>query len=117
MPNKKNILHNINEPLNEEQLLNYVANNLQEEETYALELEMQQNEFMNDAVEGLQSFKEQQHIQSYVNELNKQLVQQTTKKKNRRNKRKLKDQDWIVITTLIIIMLCILGYIVIKKMQ
>lgn len=115
MSEPKNILPNQVE-LNEEQLLNYVDDQLTNEQRHALEMEMLNNPFMQDAVEGLQAFKNKQAIEDYVFELNKQLQKQTTKKKIRKGKRKLKEQDWIVISVVIILMLCIFGYMVIKKL-
>jgi ribosomal silencing factor RsfS len=117
MSNAKHILPNQEHALNEEQLLNYVANNLSNEQRNSIEMEMEHNPFMNDAIEGLQAFKDEQKIQAYVNELNKQLIKQTTKKKIRKSKRKLKEQDWIIISVIIVIMLCLLGYIVVNKLQ
>lgn len=115
MSEPKNILSNHTE-LNEEQLLNYVDDQLTNEQRHALEMEMLNNPFMQDAVEGLQAFKNKQAIEDYVFELNKQLQHQTTKKKTRKSKRKLKEQDWIMISVVIILMLCIFGYMVIKKL-
>ncbi len=116
MPNSNNILPPDNQ-LNEEQLLNYLNDNLSDEERHALEMEMVDNNFMNDAVEGLQDFKSKQNIQDYVNQLNHQLIKQTTKKRIRKGKRKLKQQDWIVISVMIIIILCLLGYVVVKEFE
>lgn len=116
MPNSNNILPD-NEQLNEEQLLKYLENTLSDEERHALEMQMVDNDFMNDAVEGLQNFKNKQNIQDYVYQLNHQLIKQTTKKRIRKGKRKLKQQDWIVISVMIIIVLCLLGYVVVKEFE
>jgi hypothetical protein len=116
MPNSKNI-PSANEQLNEEQLLNYLENNLSDNERHALEMQMADNDFINDAVEGLQDFKSKQNIQHYVNQLNHHLIKQTTKKRIRKRKRKLKQQDWIVISVMIVIVLCLLGYVVVKEFE
>lgn len=116
MPNSNNILPD-NEQLNEEQLLKYLENTLSDEERHALEMQMVDNDFINDAVEGLQSFNNKQNIQDYVYQLNHQLIKQTTKKRIRKGKRKLKQQDWIVISVMIIIVLCLLGYVVVKEFE
>ena len=116
MSNIKNILPP-DDQLNEEQLLNYLNNNLSDEERHALEMEMVDNNFINDAVEGLQDFKSKQNIQDYVDQLNHQLIRHTTKKRIRKGKRKLKQQDWIVISVMIIVILCLLGYVVVKEFE
>jgi DNA primase len=106
-----------NDELNEEQLLNYIANNLSDKERHTVESQMLENDFINDAIEGLQQFQNKQHIEDYVYQLNKHLAKQTAKKKIKIAKRKLKQQDWIVIAVIIILMLCLLGYLVVKELE
>lgn len=98
-------------------ILNYVNDSLSEEQRHALEMEMLENEFMNDAVEGLQQFNDKQSLPDVVKNLNHQLIKQTTKYKVRKHKRKIPEQTLLIISIIIILMLCILGYWFIKKME
>jgi len=99
----------------DEDLLAYVQENLSAEQRYALELKMAENNFINDAVEGLEQIKDKQNIQDYVKDLNHQLRKQTHKKRVRKHKRKLKTQELIIIVAVVILILCAIGYIVISQ--
>ena len=74
------------------------------------------DDFENDAVEGLDSFKYKEQIQYMVDMLNLDLKKKTEKKKKLKEKMKLKDQPWLYISVLIIILLIVLSYIVINRL-
>lgn len=117
---KKNI-HNNNQPPNEideQKVLQYINNNhnLPQEE-YAIEQQMEEDAFLKDAIEGLQAMNNKQNIEEYVIELNHQLKKQINQKKKRKEKRKLQKQDWIIITTVTILILVLLGYFVIRQLM
>jgi len=114
MADLDNILHN-DEELNEEQLMKYLEGNLSDEEKHAVEKQMADSAFVNDAVEGLQSFANPVNIETYVEQLNRQLHKQTAEKKRRKEKRKLKQQDWIIMSVIIVILLCMLAYLVVNE--
>ncbi len=116
MPDIKNILQE-EDALNEAQLMQYLQGTLSDEEFHAVEKQMANSDFMNDAVEGLQNFKSNKNIEQYVEQLNQQLHKQTSAKKKRKEKRKLKQQDWIALTVVIVLLLCMLGYIVVNQFQ
>ena len=104
-----NIL-NTDGDINEELLIKYLEGKLSKEEAHAVEQHMANSDFVNDAVEGLEQIKSKKNIPILLNELNKDLQKQTQKPKNKRAKRKLKDIDGMLITVVIVLMLCILGY-------
>lgn len=115
MEENKNILPNNDN--NEQLMLDYLNNKLTPEEQYLFELKMEENTFMQEAVEGLEEIKNKQQIQQYVVELNKNLSKQFERKKMYKHKRKIKEQDWLFISIIIILLLCILGYLVIKQLK
>jgi hypothetical protein len=112
MSDLKNILNHGPEPT-EEALKRYLEGNASEEERFIIEHQMTDEAFMNDAIEGLQNFKDQMLVQDYVNKINKDLLKHTAKKKRGRLKRHIEDQNWTLLSVIIIIILCILGYFVI----
>lgn len=112
MSDLKNILNNGPE-LNEDALKRYLNGTASEEERFEIENQMADEAFLNDAVEGLQNFKDPQLMDHYVNQINKEIQVQTSKKKRRRIKRHIEDQNWTLISVILIIVLCILGYFVI----
>jgi len=103
------------EELNEEQLMKYLEGKLSAEEMHAVEKQMADSAFVNDAVEGLQSFTNAVNIETYVDQLNRQLHKQTAEKKRRKEKRKLKQQDWIIMSVVIVMLLCLLAYFVVNE--
>ena len=116
MQNTNNILPP-NTEFSEVELMQYLNNNLSNEEQHAIEMQMAESAFLADAVEGLQEFDNKKNISNYTEELNKQLLKHTTRKKVRKSKRKFKQQDWIIMAVVIIMMLCLLGYFVINEFE
>jgi hypothetical protein len=111
----KDILSNLNKDIEQEKLLDYLNKNLSAAEAHDIEKQMADDEFMNDAVEGLENFKHKKDVSLIVQQLNNELKKQTAKKKARKEKRKLKDQPWLYISLVTLLLLVIIAYLVIKK--
>jgi hypothetical protein len=111
----KDILSNLNKDIEQDKLLDYLNKKLSATQAHDLEKQMADDEFMNDAVEGLENFKNKKDLSLLVEQLNKGLKKQTAKKKLKKEKRKLKEQPWLYITLVILLLLIIVSYIVIKK--
>lgn len=97
----------------EEQLLSYLQGNITGEDAHLVEKQMAESDFINDAVEGLQSFKSPKRLDEYVGQLNKKLQQQLEVKKQKKQKRAIKHMEWIILAVILILVLCILGYVII----
>ncbi|MFZ1306176.1 MAG: hypothetical protein WAT20_02245 [Ferruginibacter sp.] len=113
--NLKDILSNLNKDIEQDKLLDYLNKNLSAAEAHEVEKQMADDEFMNDAMEGLENFKNKKDLSLIVQQLNSELKKQTEKKKAKKEKRKLKDQPWLYITIVTLLILIIVAYIVIKK--
>ena len=100
--------------LNEEQLKKYISGKSSPEEQHAVERQMQDSAFLNDAVEGLQHFSKEQQLDEYVTNLNKNLQQHMNNRKQIKEKRKIRDFSWIIIAVITILLLCVLAFVVIK---
>ena len=111
----KNILSENNKDIEQEKLLDYLNKNLPAAEAHEVEKQMANDEFMNDAVEGLENFKDKKDVLLLVQQLNEDLKKQTQKKKQKKEKRKLKEQPWLYFTIILILLLAIIGYVIIKK--
>lgn len=111
----KDILGNLNKDIEQEKLLEYLHKNLSADEAHELEKQMADDDFMNDAVEGLETINNKQNLDLYVQQLNKGLQQQLNKKKLRKEKRKLKEQPWVYFAIILILLLIIISYLIIKK--
>ena len=112
----KDILSNLNKDIEQEKLLQYLNRNMSDEEQHAFEKQMNEDDFMNDAVEGLQSVENKNNLTLVVQQLNADLKKQLDKKKKRKEKRKLKEQPWLYFSVVLILLLIVITWLVIKKM-
>lgn len=112
-----NILSNSNKDIDNQKLMDYLAGKLSEQEKHEVERWMVDNDFANEAMEGLQDFSAKKDLHGYVDQLNKELNQYIQHKKQRRERRRIKEQPWTYLAIFLILLLIILGYIVIKKLQ
>jgi hypothetical protein len=110
-----NILANSNKDIDNQQLMDYLSGDLSGDPLHEVERSMADNAFLNDAVEGLQSIGSKKNVQKYVEELNAALQKNIAKKKQRRLKRRLQETPWAYLAILLVIVLCILAYVVIRK--
>ena len=109
-----NILANSNKDIDNQQLMDYLSGKLSGEALHELEKSMAGDEFLNDAVEGLQQVGNRQQMESYVEELNAAMQKSLDKKKQRRLRRRFKEEPWTYVAIIVVIVLCVLGYIVIR---
>ena len=86
----KDILSNLNKEIEQDKLLDYLNKKLPASEAHEVEKQMADDDFMNDAVEGLEKFNNKKDLGLYVQQLNHDLQKQLNKKNKRREKRKLK---------------------------
>ena len=111
------IFSNNKRKLSDEELLQYLDGTASEQETHDIEKTIADSAFESEAVEGLEQFKKREHLNDYVLNLNKNLQQQLAQKKKRKGKRIIKEMPLAVITVIIILILCVLGYIAIHLFQ
>ena len=111
------ILSNSNKDIDNQKLMDYIAGKLSSDEKHEVEKWMADSNFMNDAVEGLESIKNKGNISQLVEQLNHDLQKKLEQKKNRRRKRKLKDQPWIYYAIVIVLIAIILTWYIIHRLQ
>ena len=109
------ILSDSNKDIDNQQLMDYLSGKLSGEQLHEIERSMADNEFLNDAVEGLQRIRDKKDMQSYVDDLNAAMQKSLAKKKQRRLKRRLKEEPWSLLAVVLIILLCILAWFVIHR--
>jgi hypothetical protein len=110
-----NILPDNNNGMDDQKLMDYLEGKLSGEEKYQVEKWMTDNDIASDAVEGLQHIKDKKNLQQYVDQLNKNLQAQLQKKKQHRLKIRLKEYPWIYFTVILVLLLCIIGYFVLRQ--
>jgi type II secretory pathway component PulF len=109
------ILSNSNKDIDNQKLMDYIHGRLSREDHHDMEKMLADNEFMNDAVEGLRHIKDSGKLQTYIEQLNKVLHKQIQEKKNRRNKHKIKDYPWIYFAIVLVLVFCVIAFIVIRQ--
>ena len=111
----KDILSNLNKDIEQEKLLDYLNKKLSAADAHEVEKQMADDAFMNDAVEGLEQFKNKKNLTLLVEQLNNDLKKQTANKKLKKEKRKLRDQPWLYFTLVLLLLLVVIGYVLVKK--
>jgi len=110
-----NILSNSNKDIDNQKLMDYLSDKLSGKDKHEVEKLMADSPLVNDAVEGLQQFENKKNLSAFVDQLNAGLRKQLKKKAQRKQKRKLRDQPWLYLTIVIILLLVVIGFIVIKR--
>lgn len=111
----KDILSNSNKDIDNQQLMDYLSQQLSQAKGHDIEKSMADDPFINDAVEGLQHFKPPKDLLVCVEQLNNDLKKQIAKNKKRKEKRRLKDQPYTYFAIILILLLLIICYAVLKK--
>ena len=112
-----NILSNSSKDIDNQQLMDYLAGKLSEEDKHAVEMQLAGNEFMNDALEGLENVKDKKDINVFVEQLNRDLHKKLLQKKKKKQKRKGLQQRWVFATIILILAIVIATWLMIMKYQ
>jgi len=111
-----NILSNSNKDIGNQHLMDYLAGKLSDDEKHEVEKLMADNDFINDAVEGLQKVKDKRII-TLVEQMNKDLQKKLDIRKTRKEKRKLRENPWVYLTVILILTIIVITYLMIRKLQ
>ncbi len=112
-----NILSNSSKDIDNQQLMDYLAGKLTEEEKQRVEQALADNAFMNDALDGLEAVKDKKDINVFVDQLNRQLHKKLLQKKTKKQKRKLLQQRWVYAAIVLILALLVATWLMIVKYQ
>ncbi len=112
-----NILSDSNKDIDNQKLMDYLSGKLAGQEKHDFEKQMAENEMMNDAVEGLQQIKDHKKLETYVEQIQKDLNHYIHHKKSRRDRKlRWKSDQWIYISVLIVLMLIVAAYLVLSRL-
>jgi anti-sigma factor RsiW len=114
--NLLNILSNSNKEIDNQKLMDYLSGRLSHEEVHEIEKQMAENEFMNDAMEGLTQVKQTGALSDYVEQINRDLAALVEKKQARRQKRKFRDQPLIYVAIVLVLAFIVLAYYVLHNL-
>ena len=111
----KDILSDSNKDTGNQRLMDYLSHHISAADEHDLEKSMADDDFINDAVEGLQEIQPTKNLESYVEGLNRDLQKQLSKTKIRREKHRIKDKPFALFAILLILLLAAICYIILKK--
>jgi hypothetical protein len=113
----KDILSNLHSEVDQETLLRYLQGQLSAQQQHEVEKNLLNDDFENEALEGLQNINNKKRIAALVEQLNIDLKKKTAKKKAKYRQRDVKVEPWLLIAIVLILLLVVLGYFVIFKMS
>ena len=112
----KNILSNLNNEIEQEKLLEYLNRKLSVQEQHELEKHLNDDEFMSDAMDGLQHLNNKTDVTLLVQQLNVDLKKQLDKSKRKNKRRTLKTDSSVYYTIAFLLILAVIGFVVIKML-
>ena len=114
--NLKDILSNLSTEVDQETLLKYLNGQLSEEQKHEVEKKMLASNFNEDAMEGLQQFKQTEKLTSMIEQLDRDLKKKLKGKRRGFRALNIQNQPWIFLTIAIVLILVVIAYLVIYKM-
>lgn len=101
----------------EEEILNYLNKNMADAEQHDFERATSEDDFMNDAIEGLETLNAKTNLPLLAHQLNADFKKQLRKKNKRKEKRKYKDQVWIYFALILVVVLILAAFIVMRQFK
>ncbi|HSB93953.1 MAG TPA: hypothetical protein VLC28_12590 [Flavitalea sp.] len=112
-----NILSNSNKDIDNQKLMDYLAGKLSGDDKHEVEKWMNENPFVNEAIEGLQTVKEPEQVSVYIQQLNSQLLKQVSKKSKGRPHKLQINLTYSIIAILIILILAVVALLIIHRIH
>lgn len=114
MADWRDIFNDDDAMLSEDEMLTYLDKNTPEAVKQVIEQKATANPFERDALKGLQQINNKEKIQAHVKNINKKLHEQIDQKRLREKRNKPLQQRWIILTIILLLTLCILGFLLIR---
>ncbi len=114
MEHKKAISSN-ERPVNQEKLIEYLEGSLSALERQHIEKQLEEDEFLNDAMEGLHQITDSQQIKQVVNDLNRSIQKQITTQQRKKNKQPIFSLYWVYIAIILLIILILSAYLILSQ--
>ncbi len=99
--------------LSQDDLLRYLSDNLDDENTHVIEEYLTDDDFAADALEGLQQMENSATIQQTVYQLNKELEKKLGSSRTKRKLKEIPSLQWVIYAIVAILFLSILAFVVI----
>ncbi len=103
--------------ISEQKLMDYLMGHLTPEERHEVEMHLTDTELLADAEEGLSQLKNKEKINQTVTLLNKQLTKKLKEGRKRKPNWFKPNQNFLIVTCFIILLLIVIAFIVIQKLR
>ena len=103
--------------ISEQELIQYLNGTLTPEERHEIEKRLAASDMLADAEEGLSQLKNKENVHTVVTDINKQLYQQLRQRRSKNKYPLIPNQSLLIITTFLILVLIVIAFVVIYKMQ
>lgn len=100
--------------IDQKKLMDYLEGKLNDQEKHEVESLLNDSAFVDDALEGLSQMKDKQKIASILMELDNQLKQKVKERRGRFTGRYFQFPLWLIITTITIIGMVVITFIIYK---
>ena len=111
-----NILSTLSPDVDQDTLLQYLNKELSNEQNHALEAAIAEDPFLEDAIEGLSGFSDKEMLANLAADLNQTLKKKLKERNLDKEKKKIPNHDWLYYAIILILLLCVVGYVVIRKL-
>ncbi|MCX8019067.1 MAG: hypothetical protein N2747_01070 [Chitinophagaceae bacterium] len=115
--NLKDILSHLSPHIDQELLLRYLQGKLSESQKHEVEKQLLRDPFADEALEGLQQFRDKETIELLVEKLNRELKKKTEKRRRKFLKKPIHLPPWIYLAVIMILLLAVLSYLLIRYTQ
>jgi ABC-type bacteriocin/lantibiotic exporter with double-glycine peptidase domain len=102
-------------PVSQEKLIQYLEGSLPDLERQHIEKQLEEDEFLNDAMEGLHQITDSQQINQVVNDLNRSIQKQVTAQQRKKNKQPIFSLYWVYIAIILLIILILSAYLILSQ--
>ena len=110
----KDILNNLNKDIEQEKLLEYLNNHMTPQEKHEFEKSLIDDEFADDAIEGLGQLKNKENLSAFVDQMNRNLNSELKRKKK---KKQLQLSPTIYFSILLILFIAIVTWLIISRLK
>lgn len=114
-PELKDILSHLNKDVGQEKLLEYLSRNLSEAEQHELEMQLNDDDFLSDAIDGLEQLEHKEKLPLLVQQLNAGLKSKLDQKKKKRRRAPEFNNSSTYYTIIIILVLVVIAFVVVRK--
>lgn len=110
-----NILQSKEVPIDNQQIIDYLKGELNVDTQHQLEKQELESAFVHDGIEGLQLIADKAKLEMITREMHFHLQKKLNTHKNKhKEKRKWKDQTWIILSIITVLLLIIISYLIMK---